>query len=133
MWNYGRQQAPKFKKKFLTVRRAVGPGCQQGAHLGFSQTLGSAGPLQQLVGPSLFQRSLAIEPGLSQQYSAIFPLNRGRGVSFEISHSTHIHSLSLKLSQTLLSCFHWIFAQDLNSRDLSLSFLCSKKEGATHG
>ena len=124
--------APKFKK-FFTVRRAVGPGCQQGAHLGFSQTLGSAGPLQQLVGPSLFQWSLAVEPGLSQRCPTILPLNRGRGVSFELSHSTLIHSLSLKLSQTLLSGFHWIFTQDLNSRDLSLSFLCCKKEGATHG
>ena len=51
-------------------------------------------------------------------------------MSFELSHSTLIHSLSLKLSQTLLSGFHWIFAQDLISRDLSLShfFAARKKE-----
>ena len=50
----------------------------------------------------------------------------------ELSHTTLIHSLSLKLSQTMLSGFHWIFAQVLNSRNLSLSlshfFAARKKE-----
>ena len=124
--------APKFKK-FLTVRRAVGPSCQQGDHLGFGRTLGSAGPLPTASGPSFFQWSLAVVAGFLQRCPAILSLNRGRGVSFELSHSTLIHSLPLKLSQILLSCFHWIFAQDLNPRNLSLSFLCCKKGGATHG
>ena len=51
-------------------------------------------------------------------------------MSFELSHSTLIHSLPLKLSQTLISIFHWIFfAQNLISRNLSLiSLLQEKKE-----
>ena len=52
----------------------------------------------------------------------------------ELSHSTLIHSLSLKLSQTSLSGFHWIFAQYLNSRDLSLShFFAARKKGQLTG
>src|SRR6185437_8004970 len=76
---------------------------------------------------------LAVVPSSSQRCPAILPLNRGREVGVELSHSTLIHSLPLKLSQTLLSCFHWIFAQDLNSRDLSLShfFAASKKKQLT--
>jgi len=78
---------------------------------GRGRTLGSAGPLPTASGPILHQRSLAVEACLPQWCPAILPLNRGRGVSFELSHFTLIHSLPLKLSQTLFSGFHWIFAQ----------------------
>ena len=125
MWNYGRQQAPKFKKH-MTVRRAVGPSCQQGAHLGFGRTLGSADPLPTANGPTLLQRSLAVEVCLLQRCPAILSLNRGRGVSFELSHSTLIHSLTLKLSQTLISGFHWIFLLKFDfKKPLSLSLSLS--------
>ena len=97
-----------------------------GTHLGFGRTLGLAGPLLMASGPSFFQWSLAVVAGFLQRCPAILSLNRGRGVSFELSHSTLIHSLPLKLSQTFFSGFHWIFAQDLNSRDLSFSFPCCK-------
>ena len=105
----------------------------RGAHLRFGRTLRSADPLPTANGPTFLQRSLVVQSCLLQRCPAIISLNRGRGVSFELSHSTLIHSLPLKLSQTLLSGFQWIFAQDLISRDLSLSFLCCKKGGATHG
>ena len=98
------------------------------AHLGFGRTIGSAGPLPMASGPILLQQSLAVEACLLQRCPALLSLNRGRGVSFELSHSTLIHSLPLKLSQTLLSGFHWIFAR-IWFQETSLShFFAARKE-----
>ena len=99
------------------------------AHLGFGRTLGSAGPLPMASGPNLFQRSLAVEPGLSQWCPAILPLNRGRGVSFELSHSTLIHSHSLKLcSRVFIGFLLKIWIQETS---LSHFFAARKKEQLT--
>ena len=95
----------------------------QRAHRGAGWTPGSADPTWQRSTSSFCQRLLAVVPSSSQWCPAILSLNRGRGVGVELSHSTLIHSLPLKLSQTLLSGFHWILAQ-VWLQEHSHSFLC---------
>ena len=62
----------------------------------------------------------------SQWWFGMFPYEETAGTDL----SSYKRGLP-QLSQTLLSGFHWIFAQDLNSRDFSLSFLCCKKRRST--
>ena len=115
---FGRHQS---LKSFWPLEGQWALAVSRGAHLGFGRTLGSAGPLPTASGPSFFQRSLAIEPGLSQRCTAILPLNRGRGVSFELSHSTLIHSHSLKLcSRVFIGFLLKIWIQETSLSLISL-------------
>ena len=95
-------------------------------HLGFSRTIGSVGPLPTASVPILLQRSLAVEAGLFQWGPVILPLNKGRGVSFELSHSTLIHSLPLKLCSRVFIGFLLKF--DFKKSLSLISLLQEKKE-----
>ena len=79
----------------------------------------SADPTFQRLTASFLQRLLAVVPNSSQRCPAILSLNRGREVGVELSHSTLIHSLPLKLCSRVFIGF-WLRFDCKNTHSLSL-------------